>query len=161
MANPLKSHARFCRVNHLWFETSEPNWYYGQCAEYCGNQHANMLLAVQVQEQDDFKNWVAAQLEPPVESQDAEVIAGREVFLQNACQSCHPLFGESVGTFAPDLTHLMSRKRIASGMIPNTQENLRRWIENPQNVKPGCNMPALKLTKQEIDQVVTYLLTLK
>lgn len=149
------------RVNHLWFETSEPNWYYGQCAEYCGNQHANMLLAVQVQTKDDFKEWVEGQLLPPTQSEDPGALAGREVFLQYACQSCHPLFDESIGTFAPDLTHLMSRKRIASGLVPNTKENLRAWVENPQNVKPGCNMPALKLTAQEVDQVVAYLLTLK
>jgi cytochrome c oxidase subunit 2 len=120
-----------------------------------------MLLAVQVQTKDDFKEWVEGQLLPPTQSEDPEVLAGREVFLQYACQSCHPLFDESIGTFAPDLTHLMSRKRIASGLVPNTKENLRAWVENPQNVKPGCNMPALKLTAQEIDQVVAYLLTLK
>lgn len=149
------------RVNHLWFETSKPDWYYGQCAEYCGNQHANMLLAVQVRPQDEFDSWVEEQLKGPVRSQAPEAIRGREVFLEFACQSCHSIDGESSGVFAPDLTHLMSRERIASGLIPNTEENLKLWIEDPQNMKPGCNMPALKLSNEEVDAVVAYLLTLK
>ena len=149
------------RVNHLWFETSEPDWYYGQCAEYCGNQHANMLLAVQVRTEEGFDEWVEEQRQPPVRSADPEVVRGREVFLEFACQNCHSISGESFGSFAPDLTHLMSRKRIASGLVPNTAENLRAWIENPQNMKPGCNMPALKLSADEVDAVVAYLLTLK
>ena len=132
-----------------------------QCAEYCGNQHANMLLAVQVRPQDEFDSWVEEQLKGPVRSQAPEAIRGREVFLEFACQSCHSIDGESSGVFAPDLTHLMSRERIASGLIPNTEENLKSWIQDPQNMKPGCNMPALKLSNDEVDAVVAYLLTLK
>ncbi|MCH2162473.1 MAG: cytochrome c oxidase subunit II, partial [Phycisphaerales bacterium] len=81
------------RVNHLWFETSEPDWYYGQCAEYCGNQHANMLLAVEVRTEEGFDDWVREQVKPPVRSDDPEVLRGREVFLEFACQSCHSIAG--------------------------------------------------------------------
>ena len=149
------------RLNFLWFQTVEEGWFYGQCAEYCGNQHANMLLGVEVRSAASFDAWIKAQQAPAVVSTDAQAIAGREVFLELACQNCHPLGEDAVGTFAPDLTHLMSRERIASGMILNTKDYLRAWIENPQNVKPGCNMPALKLSEPQLDAVVAYLLTLK
>ena len=118
-----------------------------------------MLLRVNAVPTDDFKAWIAAQARPPVES--AAVHAGRDIFMNLACATCHAVQGVSDGAFAPDLTHLASRDTIASGMVPLTRDNLRAWLNDPQALKPGCNMPSLKLTGPELDALSDYLLTLK
>ncbi|MBC23287.1 MAG: cytochrome c oxidase subunit II [Phycisphaerae bacterium] len=146
-------------VNHTWFQAEAPGLYTGQCAEYCGNQHANMLLRVYAHPQEDFEAWVVQQQEPP--PAEDSVAAGRRVFQQYACMNCHAIEGTSVGTFGPDLTHLMSRDTIGAGVAENGRESLLAWVNDPQQVKPGCNMPSLKLTRQELHDVVDYLLTLK
>ena len=88
--------------------------------------------------------------------------AGRAAFLGQSCVNCHRVRGTPAqGTYAPDLTHLMSRKTLASGMVPNTPENLRRWVADPQQIKPGCLMPAFGLSDRERDDIVRYLLTLR
>ena len=103
----------------------------GQCAQYCGTQHAKMLLRVSVEGADDFGAWVHAQQKPAVE--DAGVIAGRQVFERNACMNCHAVGGTPAdGRFGPDLTHLMSRATIAAGAAENTHDNLRLWIQRNQ-----------------------------
>ncbi len=148
------------RTNHLWFQTDQPGLYLGQCAEYCGTQHAHMLLRVYVDAPDEFARWLANQQKPAVD--DPSVRSGRELFLRQSCVNCHLVRGTSTkATYAPDLTHLMSRETLASGMIPNTPENLKRWVDNPQQIKSGCLMPAFGLTKRERDLVVGYLLTLR
>jgi cytochrome c oxidase subunit 2 len=147
------------RTNHTWFQADEPGLFLGQCAEYCGNQHAGMLLRVYAQPQAAFESWMASQGTPPVE--DVTVASGRNLFQELACASCHAVRGLSVGAIAPDLTHLMSRDTIASGMLPLTRENLRAWIDDPQVIKPGCNMPSLKLSPAELDAVTDYLMTLR
>jgi cytochrome c oxidase subunit 2 len=120
-----------------------------------------MLLGVEVRSQESFESWVIEQTAPLVDPTDELAISGHAMFLELSCQNCHPLGDEAVGTFAPDLTHLMSRERFASGLVPNTEENLRAWLVDPQNVKPGCNMPSLKLSDTQLDAVVAYLVTLK
>jgi cytochrome c oxidase subunit 2 len=147
-------------VNTLWFDPQKTGTYYGQCAEYCGNQHANMLIRVIVKEQDDWEAWVKNQQKPGV--QDPAVADGRETFMQTACMNCHRIRGtRAEGTFAPDLTHLMSRSVIGSGIVMNTRDNLRQWILNPQVIKPGCNMPAMKLEDAQIELILDYLETLQ
>jgi cytochrome c oxidase subunit 2 len=149
------------RVNRTWIEPREVGLYVGQCAEYCGTQHAKMLLRVYVHEADDFEAWVRQQkaAPPPPTGEAAE---GRRLFEATACVSCHTV-GATVadGTFGPDLTHLMSRETLASGAVPNTPENLRTWIKNPDALKPGALMPAMSLSEGELDQIVAYLLTLR
>jgi cytochrome c oxidase subunit 2 len=148
------------RVNYLWFETKEPGLYVGQCAEFCGTQHANMLLRVVVDTPDDFRRWLDNERKPAVE--DPSVAEGKAAFLSESCVNCHRIRGtEAVGTYGPDLTHLMSRKTLASGMIPNDPENLKKWIRDPQKVKTGCLMPAFGLSERRLDQVVRYLATLR
>jgi cytochrome c oxidase subunit 2 len=148
------------RVNHLWFAPQRSGWFLGQCAEYCGTQHAHMWLRVKAESESEFQDWVTGQQRNAV--LDPAVAEGRGLFLANACANCHTVRGTpAVGQFAPDLTHLMSRKTIASGIIPNSQEYLRRWVRNPQSLKPGCNMPDMKLSDDEVDKIVSYLLTLK
>jgi cytochrome c oxidase subunit 2 len=148
------------RTNQMWIDPHEPGLYLGQCAEYCGTQHARMLLRVYVHPRAEFDAWVAAQKQPA--RADSAVAAGREVFQTTACVNCHALDGTIAnGRFGPDLTHLMSRETIAAGAAANTPENLRAWIADPDRIKPGALMPAMKLDDREIDQLVAYLTTLK
>jgi cytochrome c oxidase subunit 2 len=94
-------------------------------------------------------------------AQVASVAAGRRVFETQACMNCHTIAGTgATGRFGPDLTHLMSRATLASGVIPNTPENLRAWIKRPDDFKAGCLMPAMQLNDQQLDEVVAYLSTL-
>jgi cytochrome c oxidase subunit 2 len=147
------------RVNRMWIEPREAGLYIGQCAEYCGTQHARMLLRVVAQPAEAFEAWTQAQLAPSVAA--ASVQAGRDVFQATACINCHRIDGTVAdGVFGPDLTHLMSRDTIAAGAAPNTAAALHDWIDNPDAVKPGALMPAMQLTPTELDHVVAYLTTL-
>ena len=148
------------RVNTTWIDPHETGLYLGQCAQYCGTQHAKMLLRVYVQTRDEFARWVQEQNQPA--RSDEAAYAGRKIFETTACVNCHTVAGTAAhGRFGPDLTHLMSRDTIASGAVPNTPENLRRWIRNPAAFKPGCRMPAMDLPDQEVGAITTYLETLR
>jgi cytochrome c oxidase subunit II len=148
------------RENHMWIDPNEPGIYIGQCAQYCGTQHAKMLLRVYVDSPDKFKQWVQEQLKPAQTSDAAK--DGRRVFESTACINCHSVSGTVAdGRFGPDLTHLMSRDTIASGAAPNTLENLRLWIHDPDAIKPGSLMPAMNLGQRDLDAVTAYLETLR
>jgi cytochrome c oxidase subunit II len=148
------------RTNHLWFQTDKPGLYVGQCAEYCGTQHANMLLRVYVDPPDGFARWLKNEGKPAAPDDPAN--EPQQAFLRQSCVNCHGVRGTSArGTYAPDLTHLMSRETLASGMIRNTPDNLRVWVEDPQKIKQGCLMPAFGLSERDRDLVVRYLLTLR
>jgi len=147
------------KVNHTWIDPQNTGLYLGQCAQYCGTQHAKMLLRVYVESRQQFDQWIQAQSRPAVA--DPTVAEGRSVFETTACINCHAVAGTIAnGRFGPDLTHLMSRDTLASGAVANTPENLRLWIKNPDAIKPGCLMPAMTLTDQELDKVMAYMLTL-
>jgi len=147
------------RVNHMWIDPHETGVYVGQCAQYCGTQHAKMLLRVVVESREDFDKWLANEKQPALEA--ASVAEGRHVFESTACVNCHTIAGTNAkGRFGPDLTHLMSRATIASGAAENTKENLRQWIKEPDAIKPGCLMPAMQMSEQDIDAVTAYLMTL-
>jgi cytochrome c oxidase subunit 2 len=144
------------RKNSMWIEPKEEGVYLGNCSEYCGTQHANMLLSVVVESPEAFSRWAEAQ------KQEAASAGNAAKFLALSCVNCHTVSGTSAkGTFGPDLSHLMSRTTLASGAIPNTPENLRAWIRDPQTIKPGNYMPNMQLNDTELDQVVAYLATLK
>jgi cytochrome c oxidase subunit 2 len=148
------------RINSMWVQTDKPGLYLGQCAEYCGTQHANMLIRIVVDSPSDFESWVENERKPAAE--DPTAIAGKSAFLAQSCVNCHQVRGTPAqGRYAPDLTHLMARKTLAAGMIENNPENLRRWIDDPQTIKPGCLMPAFGLSERERDDIVHYLLTLR
>jgi len=148
------------RVNTMWIDPHETGLYLGQCAQYCGTQHAKMLLRVYVQTRDEFDRWIQEQNQPA--HTDDNVYAGQRIFETTACINCHTVTGTPArGRFGPDLTHLMSRETIASGSVPNTPENLRQWIRNPAALKPGCRMPAMDLGDQEINALAAYLETLR
>ncbi len=148
------------RENSMWFEPTQPGTYLGNCAEYCGMQHARMLIRVIVHPPGEFERWVAEQKRAAAEEPSAQ--AGRQVFFANTCVNCHTIRGTSAhGAFGPDLTHLMSRETLASGATPNTPETLRAWVRDPQKLKVGCLMPNMQMTDTEVDQIVSYLQTLK
>jgi len=146
--------------NRMWMDPQRTGIFLGQCAQYCGVQHAKMLLRVSVDSPEDFATWVRGQQQPVV--RDARVAAGRRVFESNACMNCHAVGATPAnGRFGPDLTHLMSRVTIASGAARNTPENLRLWIQNPNAIKPGSLMPAMQLNDADLDAVVSYMETLR
>lgn len=147
------------QVNTMWIQPEAAGLFLGQCSQFCGAEHARMLIRVYVQSPADFQQWIANQQKPAV--QDPAVAADRAVFERNACVNCHTIRGTIAhGRFGPDLTHLMSRDTIGSGILPTTQNNLEKWIKDPDFYKPGCLMPAMKLSDQEIAQIASYLVTL-
>ena len=148
------------KTNSLWFQTDRPGLYLGQCAEYCGMQHANMLIRVVAEPAAEFDRWLEHQAQPGVDEPGAR--DGRAAFLAQSCVNCHRIRGTSAaGGYAPDLTHMMSRQTLAAGMVPNTPDNLRQWLADPQKIKPGCLMPAFGLSTADLDRIAGYLLTLR
>jgi cytochrome c oxidase subunit 2 len=148
------------RVNEMWMDPPRRGIYLGQCAQYCGTQHAKMLLRVSVDSRAEFDAWVSAQTQAA--TQDKQVIVGKRVFETTSCINCHAIGGTpATGRFGPDLTHLMSRATIASGAAANTTQALRLWIQNPDAIKPGSLMPAMKLSDGDLDSVVRYMETLR
>ncbi len=146
--------------NETWIEPHHTGVYLGQCAQYCGVQHAKMLLRVIVESPEDFQKWAAAQKGPAAQSDN--VAHGREVFETTACVNCHTVAGTNAhGKFGPDLTHFMSRETLAAGAATNTRENLRAWIKNPDDIKPGALMPAMQMSEADIDAVTDYLQSLR
>ena len=144
--------------NQMWIDPHETGLFLGQCAQYCGTQHAKMLLRVYVQSPEEFQRWVREQQQSP----QSGLSAGERVFESTACVNCHTVSGTPAkGKFGPDLTHLMSRDTIAAGAVPNTPETLRLWIKNPDAIKPGSKMPAMGLSDQDLDAVTAYLETLR
>ena len=147
-------------VNTMWLDPKTPGLYLGQCAQFCGSQHAMMLLRVYVDTPEQFDAWIRNQKQPA--RQDPATDAGRNVFERQACMNCHTVSGTAAtGRFGPDLTHLMSRATLAAGAMDNTPENLRQWIKSPSTFKSGALMPAMQLTDEQLDQVTAYLETLK
>jgi cytochrome c oxidase subunit 2 len=147
------------QINNTWVEPNATGLYLGQCAQYCGTQHAKMLLRVYVDTRAAFDRWIAEQSRPAQVT--GAVSSGQRIFQKTSCVNCHTIAGTGAnGGFGPDLTHVMSRDTIASGVVPNTPENLRRWIQNPDAIKPGSRMPAMNLNDQELDAVTAYLASL-
>jgi cytochrome c oxidase subunit II len=151
------------RVNTMWIDPQQPGVYLGQCAQYCGTQHAKMLLRVYADSPADFAAWVAQQKKPAQQDFSGNPAAkeGEVVFAHNACINCHTVAGtNATGHFGPDLTHLASRDTLASGPIKNTPENLRQWIDDPDSMKPGALMPSMHLNDHDLDVITAYLTTL-
>jgi cytochrome c oxidase subunit 2 len=148
------------KTNRVWIDPHTPGTYVGQCAEYCGTQHAWMLLEVVVHPREEFDRWVAAQQAAATE--DPAVREGRELFLPLSCINCHTVRGTPAnGLFGPDLTHLMSRRTLGSGVVRNSPQALQAWVDDPAVMKPGVLMPAMKLSNDELNKLTAYLVTLK
>jgi len=151
------------KTNRMWIEPREPGTYLGQCAEYCGTQHALMLLRIVAEPPEEFARWVEQQRQPASAAPaDPAAAAGRRIFLGTVCAGCHAVAGTLAhGRAGPDLTHLMSRATLGAGAAPNTRERLRAWVRNPDDLKHGVLMPAMELDDRYQDQLVEYLLTLR
>ena len=145
-----------------YFRADRPGKFRGQCAEFCGHQHAHMRLEFVAESPQDFDAWIASARQnapsPSTESQHR----GQEVFVSNQCVMCHNIEGtQARAALGPDLTHLASRELLAAGALPNTRENLTAWITNPQDIKPGVRMPANPLAADDLNALVDYLQSLK
>ena len=148
------------KKNTMWIDPHVPGTYLGQCAEFCGTEHAMMLLRVVVESRTDFDSWVATQKQPP--KVDPNVARGLQVFESTACINCHTVKGTAAdGRFGPDLTHLMARETIGAGVAMNTRDHLRIWVADPSVIKPGALMPAMGLDNQDLDALIDYLVTLR
>jgi cytochrome c oxidase subunit II len=146
------------RKNRLLLEADEPGVYRGQCSEFCGLQHAHMAVVVVAQPAAEFRRWLADLARPARPPTGPAATRGRQVFDTEACSDCHTIRGTAArGDVGPDLTHLATRETLASATIPNRTDYLRGWIADPQAVKPGALMPAVPLTRRQIDDVVAYL----
>ncbi len=149
--------------NTIWMQVDKPGVYGGQCAEFCGAQHARMRFKVFAEPPAEFDAWLKAQASTATPPRDSVAIAGIQVFLGNGlCARCHTIRGVSAGPdIGPDLTHVGGRTTLAAATLPNTPAALARWLQNPQAVKPGNRMPDLHLSKAQIHALVTYLEDLK
>ncbi|HTJ22453.1 MAG TPA: cytochrome c oxidase subunit II [Gemmatimonadaceae bacterium] len=149
-------------VSSQWFRADTAGVYRGQCAEFCGLQHAKMALYIVAEPPAKFAAWMAAAAQSPPPPADSARLYGQRVFLSSGCAVCHTIGGTQAQAFVgPPLTHLKSRATIAAGTLTNTRANLMGWITNPQAIKPGVRMPAYPLTPLQLEALVDYLETLK
>jgi cytochrome c oxidase subunit II len=150
------------QTNTTWVQASRPGVYRGQCAEYCGLQHAKMAILVVAEPADAFDRWLDGERRAAVPASDPLAARGRLALEQNSCAACHTVRGTTArGTLGPDLTHFGSRRTIGAGALPNTRGNLGGWIVNSQTVKPGNRMPPQPLTSEELQALLAYLESLK
>jgi len=150
------------RITSEWIEADHPGEFRGQCAEFCGLQHAHMAIWVIAEPQAQFDAWMKAQLQPAAAPQTPAQIRGQQVFLNNACMYCHAIQGTpAVGQNGPDLTHFGSRRGIAANTVPNTMGNLAGWILDPQSMKPGNHMATVEVSSTDLQPLVEYLESLK
>jgi cytochrome c oxidase subunit 2 len=150
------------RINHVTITPRRAGLYRGQCAEFCGLEHAWMALDIRVLPAQDFSHWYAGQLVSAASPTTAELQFGQHVFLSHACASCHAISGTNAGgVTGPDLSHFGSRRTLAAGMLPNQRGALAGWIANPQALKPGVAMPAVDLSPAELNALSDYLESLK
>ncbi len=145
-----------------WFRADTAGVYRGQCAEFCGMQHAKMAFYIIAEPIPRFQAWLAAARQPHQEPTDSLLRYGYRVFMSSGCALCHSIAGtEARGTIGPGLSHFKSRMSIAAGTLANNRANVMSWIANPQAFKPGARMPSYPLTASQLDALVSYLETLK
>jgi cytochrome c oxidase subunit 2 len=145
-----------------WIRADRPGVYRGQCAEFCGHQHAHMAFTVVAESPEEFKAWYDAQLRPAPQPATPEQARGRDVFLSSPCIMCHKIQGtEAGGLVGPDLTHVASRRTLAAGTLENTRGHLAGWVVDSQKIKPGNRMPPNNLDPQDLQALLDYLQSLK
>lgn len=150
------------RANEMWVRADRPGIYRGQCAEFCGMQHAHMALTVVVDDPAVFEGWLNTQRLPAQPPPAGEAARGQEIFNSGPCAMCHSVRGTIAGgRTAPDLTHIATRSTLGAGTIPNTPDTMAAWIRNPHVPKPGNKMPSLNIGDDDLRALVTYLQTLK
>ncbi|HKG91021.1 MAG TPA: cytochrome c oxidase subunit II [Gemmatimonadaceae bacterium] len=145
-----------------YIRADRPGYYRGQCAEFCGHQHAKMAFDVVAEPAAQFQTWYENSLMPAAAPPDSSARRGQRVFLSSSCVMCHAINGTPAGSrVGPELTHLASRLTIAAGTLPNTRGHLGGWVMNPQAIKPGSHMPANELSPDELNALLDYLRSLK
>jgi cytochrome c oxidase subunit II len=146
------------RINRTWLRIDEPGVYRGQCAEFCGLEHARMAITIHADPPDVFAAWLAHQREPAAPPASAQAVRGLQVFTGSPCVLCHTIAGTTAGgRLGPDLTHVASRSTLAAGTLANTTGNLAGWILDPQHIKPGVRMPATSLAPADYHALLAYL----
>lgn len=150
------------KVATIWLQADRPGVYRGQCAEYCGLQHAHMAFWVVAQSESEFRVWRQNQTQSSATAVNDSQRRGQQVFLSAPCVMCHAINGTAAGSnFGPNLTHLASRTMIAAASLTNTREHLQQWITNSQTVKPGNKMPQNNLAPDDLQALTDYLQSLK
>ena len=150
------------KVNTIWLQADKPGVYRGQCAEYCGLQHAQMALWVVAEPQEQFNAWRQNQTQTSVTPASDSQKRGQQVFLSSTCVMCHAINGTPAGSnVGPNLTHVGSRNMIAAATLANTRDHLAQWIKDSQTIKPGNKMPQNNLSEADLQAVVEYLQSLK
>jgi cytochrome c oxidase subunit II len=149
-------------TNAVFITPRRDGTFRGQCAEFCGLQHAHMALDVQVTDDATFRSWMAKQLAPAASPASTTALRGAEVFNATACATCHTVRGTPAGgRVGPDLTHLASRRTLAAGALPMQRDAMAKWLDDPQHHKPGNLMPAVPLSPKDSSAIVDYLMGLK
>jgi cytochrome c oxidase subunit II len=155
----LKADLDAYEVSTAWVTPETIGLYTGECVKDCGAQHPTMQMRVYVDSPEGFRDWVARQKSSS--TSDAKAYPGKAIFERTACVSCHTVAGTiASGRFGPDLTHVGSRATIAAGLLPNTKENLRAFLDHPTQLKPGCLMPPMHLSPHDLDAVTDYIASL-
>ena len=150
------------KISRVWLQADRPGLYRGQCAEYCGHQHAHMAFWVIAESPEEFQRWMASQVASSIQPNTDTQKRGQQVFLSSACVMCHAINGTPAGSnIGPNLTHIGSQKTIAAGTLQNTRDNLSAWITNSQNIKPGNHMPPNNLSSDDLQALIDYLQSLK
>ena len=151
------------RATELWIQADKPGTYKGQCFEFCGDGHADMLITLVADAPNEYAAWAQQAVKDANVFLDPQTKVGRELFFSLACVGCHTIDKTTAqGKIGPNLTHLMSKKSIAGGALsPVNEETLTRWVSNPPAVKPGTLMPNLGLSQQQVHDIVLFLQTLK
>ena len=148
--------------NHIWIQSDHPATYLGVCSEFCGTQHAWMHFLIVAETPEQFQAWEQAQLAPAKIPVDGRAAQGLALFHQTSCMNCHAIKGTlATAGVGPDLTHFASRRILGAGVVDNTPANLRRWLTDPQQVKPGAKMPDYKFTDSQVTQLADYIETLQ
>jgi cytochrome c oxidase subunit 2 len=148
--------------NTTWIRADRPGTWKARCAEFCGFQHAKMAFDVVAESPEKFDQWYVSQLASAPPPTDSLAQRGHDVFVERTCIMCHTIAGTAAGSgVGPELTHIASRPSIAAGSLPNTRENLARWILNPQLIKPGVRMPPNPLPPADMNALLDYLETLR
>lgn len=144
--------------NYMWIVAGKPGVYIGACAEFCGDQHANMRIRVIAEDESAFEKWLTEQARVPETPSSGIAADGAKIFQDVACMNCHAISGTSAAArIGPNLTHLATRDTLGAGVLNNTPENLTKWLVNPQKYKPGSLMPNMKLTDTQVKAIVAYL----
>ncbi|MEO6814010.1 MAG: cytochrome c oxidase subunit II [Ginsengibacter sp.] len=148
--------------NYLWLDINKPGKYIGACSEFCGAQHAWMRINVIAQDENDFNKWLADNAKAAVAPTDSLSLRGAKLFQSKTCAGCHRIQGTAATSdVGPDLTHVAGRLTLLTGLLENNESNLFKWVNHPQEIKPGAHMPDFNFNKDTVNAIVHYLNQLK